>query len=98
MHNFKDFTKYKLDFNVDNIIEEEGTETKISKIKVEIAAKFDEITEAKSMKKPGDINTDIQSLDKQSLIYSQISILMKKLSSEIRGKESGTDKSDKTVY
>jgi hypothetical protein len=57
---------------------------RVQEIKLEITKKFDAIKEAKASKKEGDVNSEVSSIDKQALMYSEISGLMKELSAEIR--------------
>jgi flagellin-specific chaperone FliS len=73
MLNFKDFKLNEIE-----------AKTKIQEIKLEISKKFDAIKEAKSIKKDGDVNSEIESIDKQAAIYTDISNLMKTLSAEIK--------------
>lgn len=73
MLNFKDFK-----------LNEAEVKTKIQEIKLEISKKFDAIKEAKSIKKDGDNNSEIESIDKQAALYMEISNLMKTLSAEIK--------------
>ena len=53
--------------------EEDSEKTKVQQIKLDLAKKFDEISTAKGEKKPGDFDSEIKSIDKQSAIYLQIS-------------------------
>jgi hypothetical protein len=73
MLNFKDFKM--------NEIEGKG---RVQEIKLEITKKFDDIKEAKASKKEGDVNSEVTSIDKQALLYAEISGLMKELSAEIK--------------
>jgi hypothetical protein len=63
---------------------ETSNNTKAQTIKLELSKKFDEISEAKKLKKEGDPNSEIASIDKQSAIYIEISALMKSLSTELK--------------
>ena len=63
---------------------ETSNNTKAQTIKLELSKKFDEISEAKKLKKEGDSNSEIASIDKQSAIYVEISALMKSLSAELK--------------
>jgi CHASE3 domain sensor protein len=72
-----------LNFREFKMNEIEG-KTKIQEIKLKISEKFDAIKEAKSLKKDGDSNSEIQSIDRQATIYMEISNLMKALSAEIK--------------
>jgi hypothetical protein len=74
MISYKDYSK----------LTEASDNTKLQEIKLNIAKKFDDITEAKKLKKPGDRNSEILSVDKQAAIYLEISGLMKMLSGEMR--------------
>lgn len=74
MLNFKDF----------KLQEAETPLTTIQKLKTQISEKFDAISTAKKEKKPGDMNSEVNSIVKQSALYSEISALMKNLASEIK--------------
>lgn len=63
---------------------EASENTKIQEIKTEISKKFDEISEIKKAKKEGDVNSEIESINKQAAAYLQISNLMKSLSTEMK--------------
>ncbi len=78
------------------INEEDSDKTKVQQIKLDLAKKFDEITEAKGEKKPGDPASEIKSIDKQAAIYLQISNMMKLLSAEM--KKAGTQKTSTNIY
>jgi len=78
------------------INEEDSDKTKVQQIKLDLAKKFDEITEAKGEKKPGDSASEIKSIDKQAAIYLQISNMMKLLSAEM--KKAGTQKTSTNIY
>jgi hypothetical protein len=73
------FSEFKLIEASDN--------TKLDEIRLEISKNFDAIADAKSLKKDGDIASEIQSVDKQSAIYMTISNLMKNLSAELKNKQ-----------
>lgn len=76
--------------------EEDSDKTKVQQIKLDLAKKFDEISVAKGEKKPGDMQSEIKSIDKQAAIYLQISNMMKLLSAEM--KKAGTQKSSTNIY
>lgn len=80
----------------DFINEEDSDKTKVQQIKLDLAKKFDEISAAKSEKKPGDADSEIKSIDKQAAIYIQISNMMKTLSAEM--KKAGTQKTSTNIY
>jgi hypothetical protein len=61
--------------------EAESIDTLIKKQEEEISLKFDAIKEAKGMKKVGDIKSKIDSINKQSQIYIEISNSLKVLAS-----------------
>ena len=63
---------------------ETSDNTKAQSIKLELSKKFDEISDAKKLKKEGDPASEIASIDKQSAIYIEISALMKSLSAELK--------------
>jgi len=65
-------------------LSEASENTKAQEIKLEIAKKFDEISEIKKSKKEGDVNSEVDALNKQAAAYLQISALMKSLSTEIK--------------
>jgi hypothetical protein len=71
------------------INEEDSGETKIQEIKTTISQKFDAIKKAKDSKKPGDSASEIASINQQSGIYQEISVLLKSLSSEIQKNNTG---------
>jgi RNA polymerase-binding transcription factor DksA len=74
------------------IKEEDSSRTKVQEIKTTLSQKFDEIKKAKDSKKPGDIASEIASIDKQAGIYQEISVLMKSLSAEIKKIDAGGSK------
>jgi hypothetical protein len=76
MIRFNTFKKLGI-FNFIN--EAESTDTLIKKAEEGISLKFDGIREAKAMKKPGDIKSKIDSINKQSQIYIEISNGLKTL-------------------
>jgi hypothetical protein len=80
----------------DFINEEDSEKTKVQKIKLDLAKKFDEISIAKGEKKPDDLNSEIKSIDKQAALYMEISNMMKLLSVEI--KKAGTTKKSTNIY
>ena len=63
--------------------EEDSARTKVQELKTELSQKFDEIKKAKDSKKPGDVASEIASINQQSKIYQEISLLMKTLSTEM---------------
>lgn len=73
-----------LNYNEFKIHEAETKLTQIQKIKTQISEKFDAISEAKKLKKPGDLNSEINSITQQSTLYAEISTLMKSLAAEIK--------------
>jgi hypothetical protein len=68
--------------------EEDSEETKIQG-KTTLSQKFDAIKKAKESKKPGDTASEIASINQQSGIYQEISLLMKTLSSEMQKSNTG---------
>ena len=60
--------------------EAESTDTLIKKAEENISSKFDAIKEAISSKKPGDIPSKIESINKQAQLYTEISTSLKALS------------------
>lgn len=76
--------------------EEDSGKTKVQQIKLDLAKKFDEISAAKAEKKPGDVDSEIKSIDKQAAIYMQISNMMKTLSVEM--KKAGAQKTSTNIY
>lgn len=73
-----------LNFYQFRLHEAETKETAIQKIKTQISEKFDLISAAKKEKKPGDLNSEVNSITKQSTLYAEISALMKTLAAEIK--------------
>ena len=73
-----------LNYNEFKIHEAETKLTQIQQIKTQISEKFDAISEAKKLKKPGDLNSEINSITQQSTLYAEISTLMKSLAAEIK--------------
>jgi hypothetical protein len=71
-------------FNSFRLLEAESEATKVQQLRLELSQKFDEITDAKALKKEGDPISEGASLDKQSAIYVEISNIMKGLSAEIK--------------
>lgn len=61
--------------------EEDSTDTLIKKSEENLSLKFDAIKAAKAMKKPGDMKSKIDSINKQAQIYIEISNNLKVLSS-----------------
>jgi hypothetical protein len=90
MIRFNTFKKLGI-FNFVN--EAESTDTLIKKLEEEISLKFDGIKEAKALKKPGDVTTKIDSINKQSQLYVEISNLLKNLGA-LYQKKSTEKKSD----
>lgn len=84
MLNFDDFV----------VNEADSLHTKIDRIRVQISKNFDAIRDAKSLKKKGDINSEIQSLTKQAALYAKIPNLMKSLSDNLKLKMASTGKPD----
>jgi hypothetical protein len=76
MIRFNTFRKLGI-FNFIN--EAESTDTLIKKAEEDLSLKFDSLKEAKALKKPGDIKTKIDSINKQSQIYIEISNGLKTL-------------------
>jgi hypothetical protein len=76
MIRFNTFKKLGI-FNFLN--EAESTDTLIRKSEENLSLKFDALKEAKAMKKPGDIKSKIDSINKQSQIYIEISNSLKTL-------------------
>ncbi len=71
-------------FNSFRLLEDASEATKVQQIRLELSQHFDEITDAKALKKEGDPASECASLDKQAAIYIQISNTMKALSAEIK--------------
>jgi hypothetical protein len=88
MLNFKEFL----------INEADSPKTAAQKLKTQISEKFDAISEAKKSKKPGDVNSEIESINKQSALYAEISTLMKSLAAEIKKTSAETKTSPETIY
>lgn len=84
------FSEFKLIEASDN--------TKLEEIRLDIAKNFDAIADAKALKKDGDINSEIQSVDKQSAIYLNISTLMKNLSAELKNKQATKAEGSTNIY
>lgn len=61
--------------------EADSTDTLIKKSEEDLSLKFDAIKDAKGMKKPGDIKSKIDSINKQAQLYIEISNNLKVLSS-----------------
>lgn len=61
------------------INEEESTDTLIKKSEENISSKFDLLKQIKQMKKPGDIKSKIDSINKQAQVYVEISNSLKGL-------------------
>lgn len=62
----------------------EAEMSKMEQTKLDLSKKFSEISAIKKAKKPGDVNSEIESLNKQSVVHLQISNLLKTLAAEIR--------------
>jgi hypothetical protein len=73
-----------LNFEEFRLSEAETKLTTIQKIKTQISEKFDAINNAKKTKKPGDMNSEVNSIIAQSTLYSEISAMMKTLAAEIK--------------
>ena len=71
-------------FNSFRLLEAESEATKVQQLRLQLSQNFDEITEAKALKKEGDAASESASLDKQATVYIQISNTMKALSAEIK--------------
>jgi len=78
MIRFNTFKKLGI-FNFIN--EAESTDTLIKKEEENLSLKFDSLKEAKGLKKLGDIKSKIDSINKQSQIYIEISNSLKLLGS-----------------
>lgn len=63
--------------------------TKLDQLRLDLSKKFDEISDAKTIKKQGDANSEIQSLDKQAALYVEVSNIMKSLSAELKKSTTG---------
>jgi conjugal transfer/entry exclusion protein len=74
MLNYKDFL----------LKEADSPKTNVQKIKADLSQKFDSIADAKALKKPGDVNSEIQSITQQATIYQEISNMMKSLAAEMK--------------
>jgi hypothetical protein len=61
-----------------------GKGTQLETIKLNLAKSFDDIKTAKMSKKPGDINSEILSINTQAAIYTKISTLLKSLAVELK--------------
>ena len=59
--------------------EADSTDTLIKKSEEDLSLKFDALKAAKALKKPGDIKSKIDSINKQSQIYVEISNGLKAL-------------------
>jgi hypothetical protein len=71
-------------FNTFRLLEDDSEATKVQELRLQLSQNFDELTDAKALKKEGDPASESASLDKQSAIYVQISNTMKALSAEIK--------------
>jgi hypothetical protein len=76
MIRFNTFKKLGI-FNFVN--EAESTDTLIKKEEENLSLKFDSLKAAKGLKKPGDIKSKIDSINKQSQIYIEMSNSLKLL-------------------
>lgn len=76
MIRFSTFKKLGI-FNFLN--EAESTDTLIKKSEEDLSMKFDSLKVAKGLKKPGDIKSKIDSINKQAQIYVEISNGLKTL-------------------
>jgi hypothetical protein len=78
--------------------EADSTDTLIKKGEEEISTKFDMIKAAKDAKKPGDIASKIDSINKQAQIYLEIANSLKKISAlyqkKLTEKKPGSSGSD----
>ena len=66
------------------INEEDSPKTVVQRIKTQLSEKFDAVTVAKDLKKSGDVKSEIDSINKQALLYQEISTLMKSLTTEMQ--------------
>ncbi len=71
-------------FNSFRLLEEESEATKVQQLRLQLSQNFDEIAEAKLIKKEGDHASEAASLDQQAAVYIKISNTMKALSAEIK--------------
>ena len=76
-------------FNEFKTNEAESPTTKLDQLRLDLSKKFDEISDAKLIKKQGDVNSEIQSLDKQAALYVEVSNIMKMLSAELKKSTTG---------
>lgn len=81
----------------DFISEADSQKTKVDEIKLEISKNFDAIKEAKKLKKAGDVNSEITSINKQAELYSAISNNLKELATEMKANPGGKE-SKTTIY
>jgi hypothetical protein len=75
-----DFNTFKKLGVFNFLTEAESIDTLIKKAEEDLSLKFDSISAAKSSKKPGDIASKIDSINKQAQIYIEISNSLKALS------------------
>jgi hypothetical protein len=79
------------------VFEADSEKTKVDEIKLELSKDFDAIKEAKKLKKQGDVNSEIASVNKQAEIYSRISNNLKALATEMKSNPAGKE-SKTTIY
>jgi hypothetical protein len=73
-----------LNFDQFVVNEADSTHTKIERIRTQISETFDAISDAKKLKKAGDVNSEITSLTKQTELYAKIPNLMKSLTDALK--------------
>lgn len=88
MLNFREFVTNEAD----------STKTAVQKLKTQISEKFDGVSEAKKAKKAEDINSEIDSINKQAALYQEISTLMKALATEMKKGVAEKKPSSETIY
>ena len=64
--------------------EAESDQTALQEIKAKLSEKFDAIKTAKNLKKKGDLNSEMVSINQQAAIYTEIASLMKNLGVELK--------------
>jgi hypothetical protein len=86
-------TKYK-----NFIFEADGINTQIEQTKIEISKVHDEIQLAKDekVKKPNDLNAEIDSIKKQAAAYTKLSPLLNTLASQLTQKSQ--QKGSENIY
>lgn len=73
-----------LNFNEFRLQEADTQATAIQKLRTQISEKFDAIEDAKNLKKQGNVNSEVDSINKQAALYAEISNLMKTLAASIK--------------